>query len=104
MIDQATLVTYLAILTEIFNPKSALFFLAFLPQFVRPANGSLAGQLLEPGALFVVVGLFSTTLVALGAARVGMFLRRSPAIARWQGKFTGAIYCALGLRLALVER
>lgn len=93
-----------AILAEVLNPKTALFFLAFLPQFVKTANGSVAGQLMELGVLFVMVGLLSTTLVAFGAGRVGALLRRNTAIARRQGKVTGAIYCALGLRLALVDR
>ena len=75
-----------AILAEVLNPKSALFFLAFLPQFVRPQNGPVALQLATLGVLFVLMGALSTGLVALCAGRVGRFLRRHPAIWRWQGQ------------------
>ena len=93
-----------AILAEVLNPKSALFFLAFLPQFVKPENGAVSLQLLLLGALFVLMGLLSTVVVALAAGGVGRFLRRNPLVLRWQGKVIGGIYCALGLRLALQEK
>ena len=93
-----------AVLAEILNPKSAIFFLAFLPQFVQTQKGAVPLQLTILGGLFVVMGLFSTMIFAIGAARIGSFLRRNSAIARWQGKAVGAIYCALGIRLALQDR
>ena len=93
-----------AVLLEILNPKSALFFLAFLPQFVRPENGSVSLQLMVLGVLFVLMGLLSTVTVAVGAGGVGRFLRRNPIVLRWQGKVVGGIYCGLGVRLALQEK
>ena len=93
-----------AIIAEVLNPKSALFFVAFLPQFVDPSNGLVALQLTILGVLFVLMGLLSTLLVAITAGRFGLFLRRNPVILKWQGKVVGSIYCALGARLALQER
>lgn len=93
-----------AVLVEVLNPKSAMFFLAFLPQFVNPANGAVPLQLTILGVLFVAMGLVSTVVVAISAGSVGTFLRRNPVILRWQGRFTGTIYCALGVRLALQEK
>ncbi|MEM6463557.1 MAG: LysE family translocator [Pseudomonadota bacterium] len=93
-----------AVLVEVLNPKSAMFFLAFLPQFVRLENGAVALQLSILGILFVAMGLLTTIVVAICAGSVGRMLRRHPAILRWQGKFTGTIYCALGIRLALQEK
>lgn len=93
-----------AIVAEVLNPKTALFFLAFLPQFVKPENGLVALQLMELGVVFVLLGLVSTVVFAVSAGGVGRFLRRHPAVVRWQGKVVGGIYCALGLRLALQER
>lgn len=93
-----------AILAEMLNPKSALFFLAFLPQFVQPENGAVPLQLTLLGVLFVVMGALSTSLVALCAGRLSHLLRRSATIRRWQGRVVGAIYCTLGIRLALQER
>ena len=93
-----------AIITEVLNPKSAMFFLAFLPQFVKPENGMVSVQLIVLGVLFVMMGLISTTVVAMGAGSVSRYLQKSPAIVRWQGKVVGSIYCGLGVRLALQER
>ena len=93
-----------AMLAEALNPKSALFFLAFLPQFVDPARGTVALQLTVLGLLFIIMGTLATMIVALAAGRVSAFLRANPAIRRWQGKVVGTVYCALGVRLALQER
>ncbi|MBN9221418.1 MAG: LysE family translocator [Mesorhizobium sp.] len=93
-----------AVLTEILNPKTALFFLAFLPQFVRPENGSVMLQLFTLGIIFVLLGLFSTVVFALSAGGLGRFLRRNPKVLKWQGKIVGGIYCSLGIRLALQHR
>ena len=80
-----------AVVVEILNPKSAMFFLAFLPQFVQTQKGAVPLQLTILGALFVVMGLFSTMIFAIGAGRIGSFLRKNSAIARWQGKVVGAV-------------
>jgi len=93
-----------AIIAEILNPKTALFFLAFLPQFVRPENGSVPLQLTILGLILVAFGLFSTVIVAIGAGKLGSFLRQHPAVLKWQGKVVGTIYCGLGLRLAFQEK
>ncbi|OCK59584.1 LysE family translocator [Bradyrhizobium sp. LMTR 3] len=93
-----------AILAEVLDPKTALFFLAFLPQFVRPENGSVMLQLTILGIIFVLLGFVSTTVFAAGAGGLGTFLRRNPAVLKWQGKAIGGLYCALGIRLALQER
>jgi threonine/homoserine/homoserine lactone efflux protein len=93
-----------AILAEVLNPKTALFFLAFLPQFVRPENGSVMLQLTVLGIVFVLLGLVSTVVFAVCAGVLGNFLRRNPTVLKWQGKVVGGIYCAVGVRLALQER
>jgi len=93
-----------AILAELLNPKTALFFLAFLPQFVKPENGSALLQLTVLGVILVLLGLASTLFFAIGAGHVSHFLRRNPLVLKWQGKVVGGIYCALGIRLALQER
>ena len=93
-----------AILAEILNPKTALFFLAFLPQFVRSENGLVALQLTILGVVYVALGLVSTVAYAVSAGRLGDFLRRNPIVLKWQGKVVGGIFCALGIRLALERR
>ncbi|MEM8731473.1 MAG: LysE family translocator [Pseudomonadota bacterium] len=93
-----------AILAEILNPKTALFFLAFLPQFVSPENGYVVLQLTILGVVFALLGLLSTVVYSVAAGGLGSFLRRHPKVLKWQGKVVGGIYCALGLRLAFQER
>lgn len=93
-----------ALLAEVLNPKTALFFLAFLPQFVNPQNGSAVVQLMVLGLIFVAMSAAYTALIAFGAGSLTGFLRRNAAIWNWQGKAVGMIYIALGLRLAMQER
>jgi len=93
-----------AILAEVLNPKTALFFLAFLPQFVAPEKGFVVAQLTVLGIVFALIGFFSTIVYSVAAGGLGNFLRRNPTVLKWQGKVVGSIYCALGVRLALQER
>ncbi|GAC1043604.1 LysE family translocator [Rhizobium sp. No.120] len=90
--------------TEILNPKTALFFLAFLPQFIHPESGSVIGQFALLGAIFVILSIGVTSLLAVGAGSIGSWLRCNRTIGRWQGKVIGTIYMALGLRLALQQQ
>ena len=93
-----------AVLAEVLNPKTALFFLAFLPQFVRPAQGSIVAQFLVLGLIFVAMSAGYTSLVALAAGQMSRWLQRHRRIGRWQGRAIGTIYLALGARLAFQER
>jgi threonine/homoserine/homoserine lactone efflux protein len=92
------------IVAEVLNPKTALFFLAFLPQFVRPDNGSVITQFLILGSIFVAMSAVYISLVALGAGQAGKWLNRQRRIGRWQKRLVGTIYLALGVRLALQDR
>lgn len=74
-----------AIFAEVLNPKTALFFLAFLPQFVSPENGSIVMQPSILGVLFAFIGFFSTIVFALGAGGLGNFLRRNPSVLKVAG-------------------
>ncbi len=93
-----------AILAELLNPKTALFFLAFLPQFVVPENGLVIVQLTILGLVFAMIGFLSTIVYSVAAGGLGNILRRNPTVLKWQGKVVGSIYCALGLRLAFQEK
>ena len=100
----ATKAFYQAILIEVLNPKTALFFLAFLPQFVRAGSGPFVIQLAVLGIVFVFLGLFSTIVFSISAGKLRRFLHRHPAALKWQGKIVGSIYCSLGARLAFQEK
>lgn len=88
-------------MVELFNPKTALFFLAFLPQFVDPARGTVTLQFLLFGSLFTVLGLCSLTVYGLAAGTMAALLKRSLRFQRIQRYVTGSIYIALGLTAAL---
>lgn len=92
------------LVTEVLNPKTALFFLSFLPQFVQPENGSIVFQLSFLGGTYVLFGLLATFIAAISAGRLGRFLRRNPVVLKWQGKAVGSIYCGLGVGIVLQER
>lgn len=93
-----------AILAELLNPKTALFFLAFLPQFVHRGHGPVMAQLAILGLVFALMSAAYTSLIALGAGAFRRLLERHRAVGRWQGKAIGTLYIALGARLALQER
>jgi threonine/homoserine/homoserine lactone efflux protein len=87
--------------TEVLNPKTALFFLAFLPQFVRPERGSSLMQFLVLGLIFVVLSITYTTVLALSVRPLLRYAGRLSWLRRWQGKIVGTIFVGLGVRVAL---
>lgn len=93
-----------AILAEVLNPKTALFFVAFLPQFVDPTRGAVPLQLAIFGAIMIALGFVATVVFALAAGRLGDLVRHNAGFQRWMGRVTGTLYCGLGLRIALAER
>jgi threonine/homoserine/homoserine lactone efflux protein len=90
--------------TGTLNPKVALFFLAFLPQFVRPERGHVMLQFVVLGLLFSILCLLADTSLALATGRLSRVLRRNPAWALWRERAVGAVLVGLGLRLALARR
>jgi RhtB (resistance to homoserine/threonine) family protein len=92
-----------ALLIELLNPKTALFFLAFLPQFVTNDGTPVVLQLLILGLTFVLMSIMYTTTLAFLASSIGdrLFSKRNSKFARWQGKIVGTIYIGLGLQLVL---
>ena len=88
------------VVVNVLNPKNALFFLAFLPQFVDPARGNVAGQILFLGLLFAVMGIVSDGSYALLAGSAAEWLRGSLPAVRVQRYFAGGVYIGLGLATA----
>jgi threonine/homoserine/homoserine lactone efflux protein len=91
-------------ITNVLNPKVAIFFLAFLPQFIDAHRGSVAIQIVVLGLIFNVGGTLVNLAVAYAGGILGELLRRNQAIARLQRRFTGLIFVGLGLRLAWQRR
>ena len=89
-----------AVVVNLLNPKAALFFLAFLPQFVDPARGSVAVQFASLGIVFTGLGLATDSIYAILAGAIGSSIRSSPRMLRIQRYLTGGTYIGLGVATA----
>lgn len=92
------------IIMNITNPKVAIFFLAFLPQFADPDHGSLSLQIFLLGGMFVVSALIVFSAIAWFAGYLGEWLKSSPKAQVVMNRVAGAVFAALALRLATAER
>ena len=92
------------VVTNVLNPKVALFFLAFLPQFVDPARGSAARQIVVLGLLFNVTGTLVNLGVAYLASGATAWLRAHERRTALAQRLTGLVFVGLGVRLALGGR
>ncbi len=92
-----------AVVTNVLNPKVALFFLALLPQFVDPDRGHLVLQFLLLGLIVSAVGLCFGSALAVAAGAISGWLSQG-AVARWQERITGTVLLGLGVRLAFATR
>jgi threonine/homoserine/homoserine lactone efflux protein len=88
------------VLVNLLNPKTAMFFLAFLPQFVDPSRGHATLQIFELGVLFAMMGWASDSTYALLAGTVANHFRRSVRLRRARRNISGSTLIALGLASA----
>jgi threonine/homoserine/homoserine lactone efflux protein len=89
------------VVVNVLNPKTALFFFAFLPQFVDTSRGSVPVQVVVLGAAFVLLGLLSDGAYALLASTGAGWLRRRPGVARASRLVSGGVLISLGVTTAL---
>ena len=92
------------ILTNIFNPKVALFFLAFLPQFIDPNYATNSLPFIILGLTFIATGTIWCLALAMFSAKLSDRIRRNYKIKMWLDKITGGIFIALGIKLALSKK
>jgi threonine/homoserine/homoserine lactone efflux protein len=89
------------VVVNVLNPKTALFFLAFLPQFVTEARGQVGEQIVVLGVVFVLLGAVTDSLYALTAGSAARWLRGQPRFLAGERWVTGGLYISLGVAAAL---
>ncbi len=92
------------VLMNLGNPKVAIFFLAFLPQFTDPSQGALWAQVMMLGAIFIAATLLVFGGIAWFAGVVGERIRTSPRLHLAMNRVTGVVFLLLAFRLAVAER
>lgn len=92
------------ILVSMLNPKVAIFFLAFLPQFVEPGAGPAGAQLFLHGFLIIVVAGFIEPPLVLVGGRLTDALKNNATVSRWMDRGLGALFIGLGIKLAASDR
>jgi threonine/homoserine/homoserine lactone efflux protein len=102
-VDRTTLGRVFAqgVIVNVLNPHTALFFFAFLPQFVNPSRGNVPVQMLTLGVLFVMLSATTDTGWAIAAGTAGEWIRRNPTFTRRQRYVTGGALIGLGAATAL---
>jgi len=92
------------VLSNVLNPKVAIFFLAFLPQFVDRESGNVAVQMVALGMIFAFFGLCFLLAVGYSAGAIGKWLTHRPQYTHLLRRLASSILVILGIRLALTER
>ena len=86
------------------NPKVSIFFLAFLPQFTNPQNGSPTLQIFTLGAIFMVCALVVFSLIAFLSSKIGAWFTQTKNGEKILNRLAGTIFAALALKLVLTQR
>jgi threonine/homoserine/homoserine lactone efflux protein len=102
--DSFTNIVRRAMINDLLNPKALLFFMVFLPQFVKTQNGNVPLQILIFGFILTIAGVLFNIMLGAFSGQVGVFLKRNPNAAKYQGWFLGVVLLALAARLLFLER
>lgn len=92
------------ILVSLLNPKVAIFFLAFLPQFIEPQAGAISVQLFLHGFLIIVVAAFVEIPMILISGKLISYLSKNTSVSLWMDRGLGALLIWLGIKLATSNR
>ena len=92
------------VLTNVLNPKVALFFLAFLPQFINPGHSDHFASLFSLGIAFTILGTIYCLFLAYYSAVFSHKIKSKPAIKKWMDRLSGLVFIGLGVQLALSKK
>lgn len=93
-----------AVGAEVLNPKTALFFLAFLPQFIHPESGSSLSQFALLGLIFSGLSAAYTSIISLTIRPLSHWVKGLGGLRRWEGKIIGTLFITLGVKVAFQQR
>lgn len=93
-----------AVGAEVLNPKTAIFFLAFLPQFIHPESGSSLSQFAVLGLIFSGLSAVYTSLLSLAIRPLSQCLKGLSRLRRWEGKIIGTLFVGLGVKVAFQQQ
>jgi len=89
------------VLIDILNPKVAIFFMAFLPQFLREGHGSTSSQLIQLGVIVILIAIVVEALYVLAADRIAGKFRQDQRYSIWLERVVGTVFVGLGIKLAV---
>lgn len=92
------------VVTNVFNPKVALFFLAFFPQFIEPNYQGAINPFFSLGIIYILIDLVWCMIITFGASFFSQKIVNNPMAGQWMSRVSGLVYIALGIRIALSKR
>ncbi|MFJ7792613.1 LysE family translocator [Pseudomonas sp. NPDC096950] len=93
-----------AVGAEVLNPKTAIFFLAFLPQFIHPESGSSLIQFAVLGLIFSALSATYTSILSISIRPLSRLIKGLARLRRWEGKIIGTMFVGLGVKVAFQQR